>query len=150
MLLQDDVTDYVKGLRAYADWLEKKAAVLPMDYIPSVSPMVSLTVSEWKKVDEETGEYGTVVDEEATKHDIKAMVKAMGSCKKEYIGSSLYLTKEFSDRVSIQATVMREITCKKVLTGEIVHHDELVVAAYDEEKFVWDCSDVPALLELVK
>ena len=150
MLLQDDVTDYVKGLRAYADWLEKKAAVLPMDYIPSIETYISLTDSEWKLVDEETQKYDTVIDEVGTKKNIKAMVKAMGSCKKEYIGSSLYITKEFSKRVRVKATVNREITCKKVLTGEIVHHDELVVAAYDEEKFVWDCSDVPALLELVK
>jgi hypothetical protein len=153
MVDQEQLEEYCSNLRLLADWMEQHVNDdnSPIDWLPGIDLHFSLTENDYVNTgteEEPKNEY--VLNEANTKKSVKSFVKMLGSCEKEYIGSTLYITKEFgSYKIKVTGSVTREITCKKVLTGEVIEHPETIVPARTEEKFVWDCSDVPSLLALV-
>lgn len=152
MVDQEALEEYCGGLRLLADWLETHVNDdnSPIDYISNIDLHFTLSESDYVNVGtDEKPKWENVLNEANTKKAVKNFVKMLGSCDKNYIGNTLYIKKHFTDRIEITGSVSREITCKKVPTGEIIEHPEQVIPARTEEKFVWDCSDVPSLLALV-
>jgi hypothetical protein len=128
--------ELVSDLRMLADFYERpESIVLP-----------KMHVSEWAGVDTweynaEEGKY--VVNLEKGKAKLKAIVKALGSCEKNFTSSSLEVRKKLNERVTLNYHVNREAFCKRVPTGEkrvIPAREETVEEVYD-----WICEDTSIL-----
>lgn len=139
---------YAADLHAIADWIGENGHKLPRG-TPAKMSLVDcwLTASDYKQ-DEETGEWGSVIDEDKTKDNLRRFLEGIGSCNKDYNDDRLIITKDFGS-VRIKGTVDRSLTCKKVVTGT-----KVVPSYYQKERTVeeveWVCDEGVSLLELVK
>lgn len=128
--------ELVSDLRMLADFYERpESIVLP-----------KMHLSEWASVntwdyDAKEGKY--VENFEKGKAKLKAIVKALGSCEKDFTDSMLQVRKKLNDRVTLNYHVNREAFCKRIPTGE----KRVIPASAErvEEVYTWDCDDVSIL-----
>jgi hypothetical protein len=136
-----DAREYAESLRLYADFIEQHGHTLGGSMYITANFAAYLTATDYLQ-DEETGEWGTVLNEEKTKENIKKFLDAVGSCTKDWDNGNIKITKEFGTCVTLSASVSREVTCKKVPTGE----KKVIPSYYSpervEEEFEWVCEDV--------
>ena len=144
LLSHEDALQLASELRQVAYFLD--AAVADGVDIPYFYKNVEFSswLTQNDYVDDEP-----VVDEAATKQALGNMLTFLGSCDKEFLGDNIRLTKKFGQFVKITGRVTREVTCKKVPTGKIIHHEAYTTPARDEVEYEWDCSDEGSLLRAV-
>ena len=122
--------DIVAGLRALADLFENEERLPVPEYV-TVQQSVMQLDKNWK------------FDHEASKREIKKIVRALGRGRKEkeFNSYEFRVTKKLSERVKVVYSVTREAVCKKVPTGETIIYAAQVIPERKEEKFEWVCED---------
>lgn len=127
--------DLIDGLRSLADWLETNPRVADL---PNFRPYVSEWIYEYAKDENGITNYSEP-DDELSRAKMRQILKALGSCKKDYSGSTFSLKKEFGPiRLAFQTS--RETICRKVVTGSR-EVPEVVLPARTEEVVEWVCED---------
>jgi hypothetical protein len=114
--------EYVKNLRAMADFFESQEAV-PIPLCNTRIDLFSLSPDE-----------------------VPAIAKAFGSAKKEYIGDSFFVLKrQFGELLSVEANWNREKVCTRVVVGQKTVARQVPVAYETKNETVdvveWRCSD---------
>jgi hypothetical protein len=114
--------EYVKNLRAMADFFESQEAVP----IPSINTRIDLF--------------------SLLPNEVPAIAKAFGSSKKEYIGDSFFVLKrKFGDLLSVEANWNREKVCTRVVVGQKTVARQVPVAYETKNEVVdvveWKCTD---------
>lgn len=127
----------VKDLRDLADFLERPESIaLPSLYGGTFS--ASGTVGEWGTKSD--GNYGKIVDESATRANMRQFARIMKPVDKDYSGGTFTLRKKFG-KLQIAINTDREAVCRMVKTGEVIEHAEIVLPARTEEVVEWVCDD---------
>lgn len=136
---------YAEDLREFADLIELHGPAFHNMH-PSAVFTVYLTQSDYVKVGDE---YKSVPDEEQTKKNIRTFVKTIGSCTKNFSGTSLSIKKTFKNGcVTLEGYASREAVCKRVPTGRVIVREAYVIPRSEEEEYEWDCSDAESLLKV--
>jgi hypothetical protein len=134
--------DFVQGLRDLADLYEEKKA-LPLPAYP-IQVTLNGTVKENK---EGVYEWNQEVDAEATKKNMKRIIRAMGRGKKEkqYTDWSFSCVKKFGDLIVLKAETKRDAVCRKVFTGNKIKHaastQTYTTPERIEDEYEWVCDD---------
>lgn len=105
---------YVNGLRAAADFYERATEVkLPSNHTDIANYVVN------------------------TKDDARAIIKALGSCKKAYDDDYFRIIKEISPGFKLSFILMRDNVCEKVQVGTKIVEEHIIPAEpAREEKLV--------------
>jgi len=142
-----EVERTVNELRELADFIEKNGVKMPHMYL---SNTVHVTLTDTNYGQDENGEWGSTINEDETKQNVKKFLDAVGSCEKDYRDDRLVITKNFtcSDRKMLIGTVDRSIACKKKVVGKKFIKEHLVPSRFEEE-VEWVCDENLSLKKLV-
>jgi hypothetical protein len=92
--------------------------------------------------------FGHVYIPAENKADIVTIVKALGKTKKNYVGNSIQITRDFGDIELNSHSVDREQVCRKIVTKKMEPaQPEKVIPAIPEhevEVVRWDCEPILA------
>ena len=110
--------EYVAGLRALADWIEANPE----------QPLSETILSVWCQRD--------------TKEAAAAVMRAFGSCEKEYGDSCFYLKKAFGP-ITLRFVFLRAAVCTRRVVGT-KHVPAQFYPEREEEIVKWDCHPILA------
>lgn len=129
-IVPDHLTDFTKGLRALAAFLEDHPTLFP----------------EW-----EAYEFSIFT---SSKDEFAQMVKEVGTGAKDDVGGYLEFSRKFSNRVKLTVNISKNLSCEKVQTGtktktiEVpatahaeIDEDGKVIYEVEEPVYEWKCPE---------
>jgi hypothetical protein len=138
-----ELDEHIGDITEYLGWLKaNRGRLVTLDHVPSLSSSVSM--SQYARDERGLRDYSKI-DEFETRSKMREVVKTIGSCEKEYVGSSFYVTKKFGDTVKIMFTSSRNAICRKVVkeVKRVPKREYVEVPGQfvDEEVVEWECTD---------
>lgn len=113
--MNDYTAKAIKGLRAFADWLEQNP-----EYAEDMTLDATFNAFAPKR------------------SDLEKWARVLGNAKKVFSGTWFYLERNFGGDVKLQVNINRERVCRKVQTGT-----EILPAREEQEVpvYEWECDD---------